>query len=277
MQLLVLHRATAYEVVVAEAVQPCDFRRDGLEQRTGLAKEGEPVDEVHVRNTGAGNEAALCVELRCDAVDGVLRTEPSSGHIRRKGEQRCAGGDAGLAREAVGVLSLDAHDAAHQPSVNAGDAVVAIAFHLVGVHQPDAALLAHVALHPQHVEHGRPAAIDARLAIVDRREQADVEAVQLARELRRRHGLRDAPRVDQPTGRGKLLLAFEKERSSFGEEDLHAGIVGELRGIGLDLREVRVGRAGQREVAGDAPSHAAAKFGPAAAVAPSAAGRNADC
>ena len=85
--------------------------------------------------------------------------------------------------------------------------------------------------------------VERRVLIVDGRQHADVETAVLAGEFGGGNWLRDTPRVDEPVRRGELLLAFQKERTSLGKEDRLTRIVGELRGIGLYLRKVGVGRA----------------------------------
>src|SRR5574339_11280 len=79
----------------------------------------------------------------------------------------------------------------------------------------------------------------------------------LAGELGARHGIGDAPRVDQPVGRVVLLQSLEEERALLGIEQLEALVQSDLTDVGFDLREVGVGGGTEGEVLGDAPARRA--------------------
>ena len=260
MEFLILTRPAIHEIVVPEACQERDFRRYGFNQRAGLAKKGEPLRQIHVRNAVARNEAALRIEVRRDAIDRVVGAETPAIHNHRTAEQWRRDRRASRVRETRRTLPKEAEDAAHQSPIDTGDAIPFSAINLIGVHQADATRRADVMLQTQHVEDWRMLAVEARILIVHRRQKSDVEAVHFSGELRRRHRLRDAPRVDQATWRRELFLALKEERPALGEKVLHPRIVGELRSVSFHLRKVGVRGAGQRQVAGDAPACAAADF-----------------
>ena len=119
------------------------------------------------------------------------------------------------------------------------------------------------------VEHRMVDAGRRRRRIVDRREQRDVGAGALAGQLDGGDRRRDPPRVDQVVRRVEQLGAVEEERPLLGKEQRAARIERELAGVGLDLREVRVDRAVQRQVRRHAPADVAAELRPAGVVAAS--------
>ena len=147
----------------------------------------------------------------------------------------------------------------------------------VGVDEADLRRSRQVVLEPRDVED--------RMVHARRRRRRDRRPPRAGRRCRcrpllpvsltARYGRDDPPRVDQVVRRVEQLGAVEKERTLLREEQRAARIERELAGVGLDLREVRVDRAVQRQVRRHAPAHVAAELRPAGVVAPAVAGRRA--
>ena len=125
---------------------------------------------------------------------------------------------------------------------------------------------------PDHAEE-RILAVTARDVVVHGGEQPDLRPRHLAGELRGHDRLHDPPGVDQPRRHVKLLVAVEEERPPLGEEERLTRVEGELAHITLDLREVGVGRAVEREVGGEAEADVATDLGLSTAVLPAIAAR----
>jgi len=111
--------------------------------------------------------------------------------------------------------------------------------------------------------------------VVHRTEQRQVGAEGLAGELGRRNRLNDPPGVDQRVRGAELLDPLEEEGSLFREEELVPRVEDELLGVGLDLGEIRIGAAVQRQIVGDAPPDAPTQLGTASRLLPAAGPRRA--
>ena len=98
--------------------------------------------------------------------------------------------------------------------------------------------------------------------IVDGGQEGHLGAGRFSGELRGSHRLYNAPRVDQLAWRIELLDAVQEERPLLGEEERRSGIEDELPCVGLDLREVWMERAVEREIFRHPPTHVAANDWP---------------
>ena len=91
--------------------------------------------------------------------------------------------------------------------------------------------------------------VGRRPRIVDRGEQPDVGAPELARELRRPLGPHDAPSVDERVRHVELVAPLDEERPPLRVEQREPLVGGDLRRVGLHLREVGLHGAVEHEVA----------------------------
>ena len=111
--------------------------------------------------------------------------------------QRRRGRDPTEARATPRELEIHGVDVfEHEPAVELGDPVVVPAFDAIGIRHPDARAVAEAALRAQDVEDRILVAAGRRELLIDRREEADVGAVHVARQLHRRHRLHDTSSVD---------------------------------------------------------------------------------
>jgi len=165
------------------------------------------------------------------------------------------------ASAASGQLQLRAvHSTKHEARVGTRHPVVVAAVDLVGVDQAQPRLGADVPLHPEQVVDRVIFAAGRAGPVVHGGEERQVGTERLAGEFGGRHWLNDPAGIDQLVGCGELLDAIEKERPLLGEEDFLPGIEGKLLCVGLDLGEIRIGGAIQREVVGDAPADRGSKL-----------------
>ena len=189
--------------------------------------------------------------------------------------QRATRRRAGRPREALGALDSDRVDAAeHETHVRRGEPVVVVSVHFVGENDPAGDPVAHVAAQADHGI-GRLAARDGRAAVIEPEERRHRGAGGLARELEGADRTEQAARVDEPVGGVEVLHPLEKEGALFREEQGDSRVEGNLTGVRLDLREVRVGRAAERQVVRDAPAHRRAELRVPRLVAPPWGGRRA--
>ena len=112
------------------------------------------------------------------------------------------------------------------------------------------------------------AAARRRQLVVDGRQDGEIGAGHLAGDLGGGQRRNDPAGVDELVRRRELLDAIEEEGPLLGKEERLPRIEGELPGVGLDLREVGIDRAVEREVRGDAPTDVRAELGAAAVVVP---------
>jgi hypothetical protein len=126
--------------------------------------------------------------------------------------------------------------------------------------EPFDAAPGHITLKADHIHNWVSEPVERGCLPIDRRQDGDVGARHLPRELRGYVGSGDASRINQLIRRVELLDPFQKERSLLGEEDRFAWIVAELGFVGFDLREIRLEGAVHRHVRRNAPSQVAAEL-----------------
>ena len=177
----------------------------------------------------------------------------------------CAADD----RAAPAGLELQVVDRAEQQARVAGEHPVGVAaVDAVGVDEADLRRSRQVVLKARDVEDRAIDAAGRRRRVVDRREQGDVGARAVSRQLDGRQRRRNPPRVDQIVRRGEELGAVQEERALLRKEERAARVERELGGVRLHLREVGVDRAVQRQVRRETPAHVAAELGAARVVVP---------
>ena len=260
-KLHVLRGATIHQIVIPPGAIEEKFGRKHFEACTLRTQSGEALRRGEIGYAGTRDESALRIEVVTDRAGRVSRVVVAPVSRGRQVPERRANRFRAAPRCTAGQLPLRGYDAAHDATINAEYAVPVCAVNFVGVGESHATGGAQIALHAHDGEDGQTITGTRRLSAVDGRQHADVEALMFTGELGGRHWLADAPRVDQLTGRRELFLTFQKERTTLGEKNGASGIVLKLGGVGLDLREIGIGRTGQREIAGNAPAGTATYLG----------------
>ena len=90
--------------------------------------------------------------------------------------------------------------------------------------------------------------------------RADGERPLLAAQLRAPLRRQDGARVDHAQRRREEVGRLHEERPLLGKEQREARVDGELRGVGLDLREIGIERRVERQIGCDAPARRQAPF-----------------
>src|SRR6185312_15208208 len=91
-----------------------------------------------------------------------------------------------------------------------------------------------------------------------RRQRGDVGPPELARHLGRAVGPHDGARVDERVRHVELVRPLDEEGTLLRVEEGEARVGGDLRRVGLDLREVRLHGAVEHEIAAERPAYVAA-------------------
>src|SRR5712691_7703752 len=236
MQLLVLNPAAVNEVLILPDAVDDDVAGQTLEERARLAVRRVARVDIGVHDARAPEEAAGSAELIGDPGEDAAQTPyPMLNRKLREPERRRrrhAAGARATARE-LEIQPVDLFE--DEPAVDVGHAIVVRAFDAVGIRQPDAGPMAQAALRAHDVEDRIVAAARRGELLIDRRQDADVRAVRVARELDRRDRLHDPPGVDQVLRDLEQLAAFEKERPLLGEKQRQARIERELAGVRFHL------------------------------------------
>ena len=275
-QLLLEPRVAERDVLVLpDAVQE-HARREALNRRVGRTEPRAAMREIRGHHAAAADEAARGAKVVVDARRGIAQAEVAPVAIQdrlpdgrpRRGAVRGRPTGARLQLHVVDRLEL-------QSSVGGDDAVRIRAVDPIRVREADLRRAAQAALQAHDIEQRMIGAGRRRRDVVGRREQGDVRAGRLPGQFHGRHGRGDLARVDQVVRRPEQLCAVEEERALLRKEQCGARIVGELRRIGFDLREIGIHRSVQREVRRDAPPHVAAELRPVRVIRPAIAGRQA--
>ena len=246
-----LERGFERSVQQASVPVPVELRREGgPDLHHGAVRPPHQLDLLlELADAHALHEAELRLERRAQVEIGgaVVEVAPVPQQVRvpagarraRAGRIPRAGGDR-LAGEHPGL-------AQREPGIRGDDAVPGAAQRPVAPEHPDRRLAAQLALDAQRrdarlVDPERPGG----RAVVDP-DCADPPAARLAREPHPLPGVRDPPREEQVHRRLEVARVFDEEGPLLGEEHLEAFVDGHLGLVGLDLAEVGIHRAVERE------------------------------
>ena len=215
-------------------------------------------------HAAAADEAARRLEILVNAGRLVAEAEVTPVAVEGGRPDRRGCGAAVDDSTAAAGLQLQVVDRSEQqPRIGGEHAIGAGAVDPVGVDEADLRGARQVVLDARDGEQRMIDAAGRGRRIVHRRQQRDIGAGALAGQLDRGQRRGDPARVDQVVGRVEQLGAVEKERALLRKEQRAARIEGELTSVGLDLREIRIDGAVQRQVRRDPPADVAAELGAA--------------
>ena len=186
------------EVLVLPDAVHHNVARESLQQRARTAIGGPARIGIRMDNAGPANEPAGVAEIVSDPGEQTAQTPHAVLNRELAQPERRGLRHAAQAGATAGELQVQPKDVSEdEPAVELRHAIVIAAFDPISVDHPDPRAVAHAALRPENRENRIVAAARRSELLIDCREQSDVRPECRSRELRSRHWLHDAARVDQ--------------------------------------------------------------------------------